>query len=575
MSDNVTSPNGSLMMFHTPQSHMSSHSDYERGMDSDDETMETLGRKRKPEGSPTVDHEEDDDKTEFLAVMKNMFENIEKMSRAIVETRYTKAEIKLDIEKINLSMKEIKEKDYLSKIDIRDSRRIISKTKRQQTVCYKCHDQMKKDEEEKSSKLVREKMEILKQGKGNIQLVQELIEEDWPEDMYTKTVVKVGNPLVPNQLADTVLFLKNKDSKAGIIDTAKVIHPKLEEVLNNELIPGETCYVENIANTKKGTGGRKRLYLMGGEKVEDLVNSIKELVSDLQETESKHFAVAVVEEDRREVIRKMTEIGFSLLDVKIEFFVPSSPKEKNKKSGIQSKDTEVLIIKPSSTSNISYADMTKKLREVEKNVFPETMGVNITNVKKYKEDSLMITTKKGGAEILKTEIISSHGDQLTINIPKEDRTLMIIGIDALAEESDIEYGLMKALGVESKTNIEIKSVKLARNGTQMSEITVSAEYSIKLLELKKIKIGWTLCSVEKKFHIPRCYNCLRMGHLAKNCASEKEEGQKCFNCMEQGHTTQNCQNRSFCPQCNKGGHRPDTMACPLFRKRRKQGGRSN
>lgn len=148
-------------------------------------------------------------------------------------------------------------------------------------------------------------------------------------------------------------------------------------------------------------------------------------------------------------------------------------------------------------------------------------------------------------------------------------------LDALAEEADIEDGLMKALGVLDKSSIEIKAIKTARNGTQMSEIVVPPEFSSKLLEIKRIKIGWTLCQIEKKLHIPRCYNCLRMGHIARNCAMEKSEGMKCFNCMETGHTNQECKKSSVCPQCNTEGHRPDTMACPQFRTRRKQGGKKN
>lgn len=555
-----SSRNSSHLIFQTPRGDLNMEDQSE-----ENEGEGTERNKRKPTESPS---KEEDNISDFLATLNMMFDCIGKLGKHIGETKNTKTEIKLNIEKITNCVSEIRERDFLSLINETQSEIKTLSTKKQQPMCHRCHEHLKKEEEDINITKVRNMIETLKEGKGNFTIVKDLLKVEWPDDLYIKSSVKVGNPLVPNQLPDTVLFLKSRESKSGIIDTAKVIHPSLEEVLNNDLKAGETSYLENISKTKKGTECRKRLYLIAGEEVEEMVESLKELINELLKTGSKEIAVAVIEEDRRQEIRKLVELATIITDIKVEFYVPNTQIDKTKKFERQPRDTEVLIIKPSSTSNISYADMTKTMKEA---VNPKEIGVNIKNVKKYKDDSLMITTNRGEAEKLKAEILASHGAHLTVNIPKDDRTLMVIGIDALAEEDDIEEGIMKALGVEDNTNITIKSLKQARNGTLMSEIVVSSEYSIKLIQIKRIKIGWTLCSVEKKMHIPRCYNCLRMGHIAKNCASEKSGENKCFNCMETGHSFETCTNSSVCPQCNKSGHRPDTMACPQFRSRRNQG----
>ena len=50
----------------------------------------------------------------------------------------------------------------------------------------------------------------------------------------------------------------------------------------------------------------------------------------------------------------------------------------------------------------------------------------------------------------------------------------------------------------------------------------------------------------------RCFNCNKMGHLARYC---RQKNVQCFNCGEVGHIGKNCP-LLLCGICKKGGHRP-------------------
>jgi len=44
---------------------------------------------------------------------------------------------------------------------------------------------------------------------------------------------------------------------------------------------------------------------------------------------------------------------------------------------------------------------------------------------------------------------------------------------------------------------------------------------------------------------PKCFNCNKYGHIAKECRAEKKERetQKCFKCDKTGHIAKNCKGK--------------------------------
>jgi len=43
---------------------------------------------------------------------------------------------------------------------------------------------------------------------------------------------------------------------------------------------------------------------------------------------------------------------------------------------------------------------------------------------------------------------------------------------------------------------------------------------------------------------PKCFNCNKYGHMAKECWKKKEkETRRCFKCNKEGHITKNCKEK--------------------------------
>ncbi|XP_050452495.1 uncharacterized protein LOC126852055 [Cataglyphis hispanica] len=65
--------------------------------------------------------------------------------------------------------------------------------------------------------------------------------------------------------------------------------------------------------------------------------------------------------------------------------------------------------------------------------------------------------------------------------------------------------------------------------------------ALKVANLKKIKIGWTLARVELLDNIPvQCFKCWIYGHVRLACSSKEDFSGLCFKCGRKGHLANNC-----------------------------------
>ena len=150
-----------------------------------------------------------------------------------------------------------------------------------------------------------------------------------------------------------------------------------------------------------------------------------------------------------------------------------------------------------------------------------------------------------------------------------ERTVVVRNIDLVTEEEEIKSALKEYGAVSSEEEIRINTLKNNRQGTgKVATINLPEAAAEKLITEGKIKIGWVYCQVEEIVRPIRCYNCLRHGHVARECKDEARQAKKicrkCGNTDE--HNVLTCTRVVHCYECKQDGHEAECMACPAYRK---------
>lgn len=410
--------------------------------------------------------------------------------------------------------------------------------------CDRCSIEIERQEEDKK--------EIIEKIKSGSQLSEEnflkLMEKKWPNDVYVKTKVVTGNPL-NTKCKELILFYEDKEEDTTLMKLLKEKFPETDDILAEEGEEGETPFIENIVNTRKGST-KTKIYFAKIGKYLDVKKKILDCKTQMESRDVRNLAAAVSQAGKRENMRKIIEMIFTDWNSEIEFYVPRSDIGKRRERN------EAVVI---GTDISSYAETLKNIRAV---VNPEELGIEIKTVKTTRDHRVIIETEVGQAEALHREIAAKvKGVQTKVSGKSANITLIILDIDASMNGKEVEYYIRKNTKIYET---EVKSIRIGKNGTQIATVSMPKQGAEDLLTEGDIKIGWTRCRVKQKIDLLRCYNCLKFGHHSDICKDGKSE-KRCLNCTKVGHLIKDCENASFCATCNREGHKTDSNLCPSYR----------
>lgn len=388
--------------------------------------------------------------------------------------------------------------------------------------------------------------------------ISKMISKPWPDSTFNKSDIKIGNPLFAKEEdEELMLVLKDGKDEEYIVKKFKERYPPLVNIIEKDLENGRVEYLENIARTKSGEVSCKRTYITRGSVPNDLYHALKELEITLKRDEKKKIGIIVADQKAREIVRKLLEIIF--LQTDIVFMVYAPKKESNGKNGPRENRYEAMVV---SSKNKSYSDMLKVVRQ---NIDPTKMGLEIRSVRKRKDESLLIVTEKGKADVLRKEI-EGNANMSDIEVVEKRTEIIVSGMDAVTTEEELKAALENKLLVSNIKGLEMKSMYTNRSGEQVATLELNDDVAETLVEQGTVKIGWSVCKIKKKISIPRCSNCLKMGHLQRQCKAKRTKEKRCLKCTQEGHITTDCKNQSYCSACKREGHRSDSMSCPKYRK---------
>ncbi|KAK9746037.1 hypothetical protein QE152_g6444 [Popillia japonica] len=138
-------------------------------------------------------------------------------------------------------------------------------------------------------------------------------------------------------------------------------------------------------------------------------------------------------------------------------------------------------------------------------------------------------------------------------------------MDVVATAREIGEVISKITAISTETS-EAKVLRSAYGSKQNATIVMHADAN-KLLQIAKIKMGWTNCKIIERKSELRCYRCWEDGHIKFECNGIDKE-RLCLKCAKEGHIATACPNQPFCIYCKQEGHQTGSLKCPETMKQR-------
>lgn len=235
--------------------------------------------------------------------------------------------------------------------------------------------------------------------------------------------------------------------------------------------------------------------------------------------------------------------------------------------------------KPKNTSVIIKSkvnqDPLKTQREIQEKIKPNELKIGITKSHPNKQGNLLINcSNKEESEALKLAIERTMGDKYEIKMPNlRLPRVKIVNYNGNLKQADIEERIRnqnKWITEEDNFKITyIKHIKNKNTRTIFGECTAGLFH--KMMEVKKLCIGWERYPIYEDLTVPKCYNCQGFYHKSIVCKSKMV----CHICAGE-HDGKTCENQEKkCKNClisntkyetkYDTGHAANDKNCPSYK----------
>lgn len=396
--------------------------------------------------------------------------------------------------------------------------------------------------------------------------LEELLKMTWPEEAYR---VRMDNTRITENKEEEIAILAPYNKMVDLKITKPLIgnsRQMLEYVKGGKIKEGEIIShrTEGYAEINgKVIRDRKNIHFAGLSEREEDCFSLYQLGNKIKykilagETNTLH--IAVMNEMETETKRKILECVYYDFDGEVVLH-ETKPATKNK---ITKKEYENEAVVIERNEHLTYAQMVTNLKGQIGHDNEITSEIN--GVRETRDGHLLLEMKKGSKETDKIyKRIKENMKDATVKKYTGGRQKIsanIYGIDIDVRENQIEERIHEVLGIaQNKDGVEIKALRPLRGGRQAATIVGKEEIISKLIETRKIKIGFSIADVKERKITNKCNRCWEIGHMAKECKGE-DRSTKCRNCGKDGHLVRDCIEEPYCMVCLETGHRTESRNC--------------
>lgn len=299
---------------------------------------------------------------------------------------------------------------------------------------------------------------------------------------------------------------------------------------------------------------------------EDIFNSLKEVKKYMDKANRQYLAIPEVCGVVGTMVLRIMEFLFTGTDKYLIILGKrkdqdatglggkKSQRNSNQNKNPKEKQGDTLLIR---AEGDSYAELLKK---VKRDINPEDLGIEVSNIKPSKKGELLVTLKQGGDKVkrLQTEILNKLPEASATVLLKK-KVLHVKDLDQVTNEDDIKAAIMQISAVK-ESELEIRALRPAFGNRQNVTIIMPEKEAEEIIKTGRLKVGWSSCRVAERKKDDKCYRCWETGHDKMRCKGT-DRTNMCMKCTAEGHKASQCKAKAYCLHCKAEGHQTGSRKC--------------
>lgn len=293
-----------------------------------------------------------------------------------------------------------------------------------------------------------------------------------------------------------------------------------------------------------------------------VVDSVSEVASAESAAESPRWQT--VGKDRS---KRMIDRGRTNVETVGSAVTPSRGKQNQNPRQIKLRSSNaVVVIRTRENNKAPYSEILKRAKQ---RVNIKDLGIVDPNIRLAASGGLLLEIPgpegHSRADALVDRLRRELNEEVVVSRPVKFGELRLKGIDPSVGQDEITRALAAAGGCASE-QIRLGPIRKNIRGVQSAWAKCPLSSAIKLADLQKIEIGWSVMYVKILRGRPtQCFKCWGYGHVRSMCRSSVDKSGNCFNCGEAGHNIGNCSSAPKCIVCKESGrasnHRMGSTTC--------------
>lgn len=205
-----------------------------------------------------------------------------------------------------------------------------------------------------------------------------------------------------------------------------------------------------------------------------------------------------------------------------------------------------IIIAP-----IKTQDVQKTIKEIQNEINPQNINVSVNSMKPTKNGSVVIkcTTQEGAKKLVEeTQKNKNLGTKYNVKVTQMNKPRIKIVCNSNMTNEEFEDCIKTQNSfLNNEDNIKVTYVKKSKSDKRIIFAECCGSTFSKLLEHKKVYIGWERCPIYEDLSISKCKICYAYDHKDSSCKNKVT----CIYCGE-GHKIEICPKRvKKCCNCIK------------------------